>query len=69
MNLEPCLGAYAMGQGCLSAISAHELQTGRQDILTELGGFTLRRAIPVNDLTPKQLTAFAGSRGSSRRTI
>ena len=38
---------------------AHKLQARRQDILTEMAGYKRQQAMPLSNLTPKQVSAFS----------
>ena len=40
---------------------AHKLQARRQGVLTELAGLRRQKAVPLNNLTPKQLNAFSSA--------
>lgn len=40
---------------------AHKLQARGQDILTEMAGYKRQQAMPLNNLTPKQVSAFSNA--------
>ncbi len=40
---------------------AHKLQARRQDILTEMAGYKRQQAMPLSNLTPKQVSAFSAA--------